>query len=431
MLHDNYTVGENGHLFVGGCDTVSLARKYGTPLYVIDEDKVRRSMRKFREIMQKYFPAGSRVLYASKALSYVDIYRVAASEGLGADVVSSGEIYTALKGGLPGSAMYFHGNNKTDEDIEYALGAGVGTFVADCREELEYLDAAARRMGKKQDVLLRITPGIDPHTHKKVVTGSVDSKFGTPIETGQAYELVRFALGLKNITLRGFHSHIGSQIFDSGPFSDAAEIMMRFIADLSEKLGYTAEYLNLGGGYGVTYTEDRADLDADRVLREISEKLTGLAGEFGIEVPKIIIEPGRALVAAAGVTLYTVGSVKTIPGYRTYVSIDGGMPDNPRYALYQSDYTALIASKAAEPASQRVTIAGRCCESGDLIQENAPLQSCKRGDILAVLVTGAYNYSMASNYNRIPRPAMVSVSGGKDRLVVRRESFEDLVRNEL
>lgn len=431
MLHDNYTVGENGHLFVGGCDTVSLAGKYGTPLYVIDEDKVRRSMRKFREIMQKYFPAGSRVLYASKALSYVDIYRVAASEGLGADVVSSGEIYTALKGGLPGSAMYFHGNNKTDEDIEYALGAGVGTFVADCREELEYLDAAARRIGKKQDVLLRITPGIDPHTHKKVVTGSVDSKFGTPIETGQAYELVRFALGLKNITLRGFHSHIGSQIFDSGPFSDAAEIMMRFIADLSGKLGYTAEYLNLGGGYGVTYTEDRADLDADRVLREISEKLTGLAGEFGIEVPKIIIEPGRALVAAAGVTLYTVGSVKTIPGYRTYVSIDGGMPDNPRYALYQSDYTALIASKAAEPASQRVTIAGRCCESGDLIQENAPLQSCKRGDILAVLVTGAYNYSMASNYNRIPRPAMVSVSGGKDRLVVRRESFEDLVRNEL
>ena len=431
MLHDNYTVGENGHLFVGGCDTVSLAGKYGTPLYVIDEDKVRRSMRKFREIMQKYFPAGSRVLYASKALSYVDIYRVAASEGLGADVVSSGEIYTALKGGLPGSAMYFHGNNKTDEDIEYALGAGVGTFVADCREELEYLDAAARRIGKKQDVLLRITPGIDPHTHKKVVTGSVDSKFGTPIETGQAYELVRFALGLKNITLRGFHSHIGSQIFDSGPFSDAAEIMMRFIADLSEKLGYTAEYLNLGGGYGVTYTEDRADLDADRVLREISEKLTGLAGEFGIEVPKIIIEPGRALVAAAGVTLYTVGSVKTIPGYRPYVSIDGGMPDNPRYALYQSDYTALIASKAAEPASQRVTIAGRCCESGDLIQENAPLQSCKRGDILAVLVTGAYNYSMASNYNRIPRPAMVSVSGGKDRLVVRRESFEDLVRNEL
>ena len=431
MLHDNYTVGENGHLFVGGCDTVSLAGKYGTPLYVIDEDKVRRSMRKFREIMQKYFPAGSRVLYASKALSYVDIYRVAASEGLGADVVSSGEIYTALKGGLPGSAMYFHGNNKTDEDIEYALGAGVGTFVADCREELEYLDAAARRIGKKQDVLLRITPGIDPHTHKKVVTGSVDSKFGTPIETGQAYELVRFALGLKNITLRGFHSHIGSQIFDSGPFSDAAEIMMRFIADLPGKLGYTAEYLNLGGGYGVTYTEDRADLDADRVLREISEKLTGLAGEFGIEVPKIIIEPGRALVAAAGVTLYTVGSVKTIPGYRTYVSIDGGMPDNPRYALYQSDYTALIASRAAEPASQRVTIAGRCCESGDLIQENAPLQSCRRGDILAVLVTGAYNYSMASNYNRIPRPAMVSVSGGRDRLVVRRESFEDLVRNEL
>ena len=282
-----------------------------------------------------------------------------------------------------------------------------------------------------QDILLRISPGIDPHTHKKVVTGSVDSKFGTAIETGQAMALVERALALSGVRLKGFHCHIGSQIFDSAPFIEPAEVMMAFIADVYRKTGFLAEYLNLGGGYGVSYTEATADLDAARVLREIGDKVRAFAASHGIAVPKILIEPGRAIVAAAGVTLYPVGSPKTITGYRPYVSVDGGMPDNPRYALYQSDYTALIASRAAEEKTERVTIAGRCCESGDLIQENAPLQPCGRGDDLAVLVTGAYNYSMASNYNRLPRPAMVSVRDGADRLVIRRESYEDLTRNEL
>ena len=243
--------------------------------------------------------------------------------------------------------------------------------------------------------------------------------------------LAERALALSGVRLKGFHCHIGSQIFDSAPFIEAAEVMLAFIADVYRKTGFLAEYLNLGGGYGVSYTEETADLDAARVLREIGEKVRAFAASHGIAVPKILIEPGRAIVAAAGVTLYTVGSHKTITGYRTYVSVDGGMPDNPRYALYQSDYTALIASRAAEEKTERVTIAGRCCESGDLIQENAPLQPCGRGDVLAVLVTGAYNYSMASNYNRLPRPAMVSVRDGADRLVIRRESYEDLTRNEL
>ena len=307
----------------------------------------------------------------------------------------------------------------------------MGTFVVDNEDELLALDRIAGQKGKTQPILLRLSPGIDPHTHKKVVTGSVDSKFGTAIETGQAMSITERALALQNVLLKGFHCHIGSQIFDSAPFIEAADVMLAFIADVYRKTGFLAEYLNLGGGYGVTYTEDTADLDTSRVLREIGEKLRTFSASHGIAVPKILIEPGRAIVAAAGVTLYTVGSHKTITGYRTYVSVDGGMPDNPRYALYQSDYTALIASRAAEAKTERVTIAGRCCESGDLIQENAPLQPCGRGDILAVLVTGAYNYSMASNYNRLPRPAMVSVRDGADRLVIRRESYEDLTRNEL
>ena len=431
ILHDNYTVGENGHLYVGGCDTVALAEKYGTPLYVVDEDKLRSNMQRFSALLRECFPAGSRVLFASKALSYVDVYRIASSEGIGADVVSPGELYTACKAGFNTKDIYFHGNNKTDADIAYALDVGVGTFVVDNEDELLALDRIAGAHGKVQDILLRISPGIDPHTHKKVVTGSVDSKFGTAIETGQAMALVERALALSGVRLKGFHCHIGSQIFDSAPFIEAAEVMLAFIADVYRKTGFLAEYLNLGGGYGVSYTEATADLDAARVLREIGDKVRAFAASHGIAVPQILIEPGRAIVAAAGVTLYTVGSHKTITGYRTYVSVDGGMPDNPRYALYQSDYTALIASRAAEEKTERVTIAGRCCESGDLIQENAPLQPCGRGDVLAVLVTGAYNYSMASNYNRLPRPAMVSVRDGADRLVIRRESYEDLTRNEL
>ena len=300
ILHDNYTVGENGHLYVGGCDTVALAEKYGTPLYVVDEDKLRSNMQRFSALLRECFPAGSRVLFASKALSYVDVYRIASSEGIGADVVSPGELYTACKAGFNTKDIYFHGNNKTDADIAYALDVGVGTFVVDNEDELLALDRIAGAHGKVQDILLRISPGIDPHTHKKVVTGSVDSKFGTAIETGQAMALVERALALSGVRLKGFHCHIGSQIFDSAPFIEAAEVMLAFIADVYRKTGFLAEYLNLGGGYGVSYTEATADLDAARVLREIGDKVRAFAASHGIAVPKILIEPGRAIVAAAG-----------------------------------------------------------------------------------------------------------------------------------
>ncbi len=293
ILHDNYTVGENGHLYVGGCDTVALAEKYGTPLYVVDEGKLRSNMQRFSALLRECFPAGSRVLFASKALSYVDIYRIASSEGIGADVVSPGELYTACKAGFDTKNIYFHGNNKTDADIAYALDVGVGTFVVDNEDELLALDRIAGARGKVQDILLRISPGIDPHTHKKVVTGSVDSKFGTAIETGQAMALAERALALSGVRLKGFHCHIGSQIFDSAPFIEAAEVMLAFIADVYRKTGFLAEYLNLGGGYGVSYTEETADLDAARVLREIGEKVRAFAASHGIAVPKILIEPGH------------------------------------------------------------------------------------------------------------------------------------------
>lgn len=431
ILHDNYTVGENGHLYVGGCDTVALAEKYGTPLYVVDEGKLRSNMQRFSALLRECFPAGSRVLFASKALSYVDIYRIASSEGIGADVVSPGELYTACKAGFDTKNIYFHGNNKTDADIAYALDVGVGTFVVDNEDELLALDRIAGARGKVQDILLRISPGIDPHTHKKVVTGSVDSKFGTAIETGQAMALAERALALSGVRLKGFHCHIGSQIFDKAPFVLAAQVMLKFYNKIHTELGKTLTHLNLGGGFGVKYKEADAAVPYEDYMSDVSEAVHAACKEYGIQVPYIYIEPGRSIVCEAGLTLYTVGDIKTIPNVRTYVAIDGGMYENPRYALYQSDYTCLIANKANKPADFTATIAGKCCESGDLIQENTLIQKPEAGDILAVLSTGAYNYSMASNYNRNTRPPVVMVRGGESRVIIKGETYEDLVRNDV
>ena len=431
MLSGNISRNSGGALCFAGHDTAKLAEKYGTPLYLMDEGRIRDNCRMYLHAFKDAFGERGKVLYASKAASFKRMYEIVAEEGLSADVVSAGEIRTALKAGFPMDRLYFHGSSKTDSEISYAVASGVGCFVVDNVEELHALNREAGSAGIRQRVLLRVTPGIDPHTYDAVSTGKVDSKFGVAIETGQAKEFVSEALRQENLELCGLHCHVGSQVFDEDVYERTVDIMLAFMAEVRDSLGVTLDELNLGGGYGVSYTEETADLDAARVLREIGDKVRAFAASHGIAVPKILIEPGRAIVAAAGVTLYTVGSHKTITGYRTYVSVDGGMPDNPRYALYQSDYTALIASRAAEEKTERVTIAGRCCESGDLIQENAPLQPCGRGDVLAVLVTGAYNYSMASNYNRLPRPAMVSVRDGADRLVIRRESYEDLTRNEL
>lgn len=428
MLHDNLSVNEAGHLTLGGVDTVKMAEKYGTPLYLLDEDRVRKNCRTYLDAMKEYFGGASGPLLASKALSFKGIYRIAKEEGMRTDLVSLGEMFTAEAAGFPLSRAYFHGNNKTDKDIATAIEHGVGTFVVDNREELYAIDRIAREKGICQNILMRLSPGIDPHTQEKISTGKVDSKFGTAIETGQAEALVKEALALKGVHLLGFHCHVGSQIFEETPFTDAADIMLAFMACMRDKYGFTATVLNLGGGFGVRYTEDDPKIDYTANIRLVAEHVKARCKEYAFPMPEVLMEPGRSIVADAGVTLYTVGSVKTITGYKSYVSVDGGMPDNPRYALYGSRYTVELASNMRAPKDLVATVAGRCCESGDLIGEDMTLARPARGDILAVLVTGAYNFSMASNYNRIPRAPLVLLSGGCDRIGVKGESYEDLYR---
>lgn len=427
MLYSNLSINEHGHLSIAGFDAPRLIEKYGSPLMVLDEDQVRAHCRTYIDAMRKYFPAGSVPLFASKALCFKELYRIVSDEGMGCDVVSPGELYTMRAAGFPLDRAYFHGNNKTDEDIEFGMDSGVGCFVADNRDELCSIDRIARIRNKVQKVLLRLTPGIDPHTHAKISTGKVDSKFGTAIETGQARELTEFALTLKNIKLLGFHCHIGSQIFDCAPFCDAADIMLRYIAEIKRDFGFEASVLNLGGGFGVPYVAAHPSIDYEANIREIAAHINVRCAQFRLKPPAILMEPGRSIVADCCTTLYTIGSVKTITGYKSYVSIDGGMTDNPRYALYQSEYTVLNASRANRPADFICTVAGRCCESGDLIQEDVAIARPQRGDILAVLCTGAYNYAMASNYNRVCRPAIIILKNGHDRLGVRRETYEDLI----
>ena len=431
ILYPHFDINEKGHLTIGGADAIELAEQFGTPAYIIDENAVRARCREYLGAAAKSFGADALPLYASKALCFTEMYRIAKEEGMGIDCVSSGELYTAKRAGFPAERIYFHGNNKTDFDISFAMDMGVGRIVVDNLDELAAVSAEASRRGISQGILLRITPGIDPHTHRAVVTGNVDSKFGSAIATGQALEIVEAAIGAKNVDLVGLHCHIGSQIFDIEPFSDAADIMVRFIAEIKEKLGFTVRELNLGGGLGVAYTEDDAQISYAESIEKIGAIVRTFCAEHSIAMPRVILEPGRSLVAAAGATLYTVGSVKEITGFRNYISVDGGMPDNPRYALYQSQYTALIANRANAPRDYVATLAGRCCESGDLLGENMKIQKAQRGDILAVLVTGAYNYSMASNYNRIPRPPVILVRDGEARVAVKRESFEDIVRNDI
>jgi len=430
MLHTNLSINEKGNLAFAGVDTVELAKEYKTPLYVLDEQRVREKCRAYINSMKKYFGEGSEALYASKALSFKGIYEIVKSEGMSVDVVSGGEIYTAKEAGFPMEKVYFHGNNKTDDEIEFAIESGVGYFMADCREELLAISRIAGEKGITQKIIMRLTPGIDTHTYEAVRTGQVDSKFGTAIETGQAIKMIEFALSLPNISLEGFHCHVGSQVFDGETFCQSSEIMIDFIALVKKELGYEAKILNLGGGFGVRYIESDPHLDIEKTIEEISVYVKNKCASVNIAMPKILMEPGRSIVADAGLTLYSVGSVKTITGYKSYVAIDGGMGDNPRYALYGSLYSALIANKADKEADFKCTIAGKCCESGDLIAEDIMLQSCEKGDILAVLTTGAYNFSMASNYNRIPRPPIIILKDGKSRIGVKRETYADIIKND-
>lgn len=428
MICNNVSLNNEGHLTFAGMDTVLLAQKYGTPLYLMDENKIREHMRCYKEAMQKYFPKGSVPEFASKAFSAKCIYQIAKEEGIDIDTVSSGEIYTALKAGFPMERCFFHGNNKTDADIRFAIENGVGCFVIDNEDEMVALNQIAGETGVVQKALLRVSPGIDPHTHQKIITGSVDSKFGVAIETGQALELTRKILECKNIKFLGFHCHIGSQIFESEPFVTAADMMFGFISEVKKTLGFTAEILNLGGGFGTRYIEQDPEINYEEKICEIAKVLNAQCEKYGIDIPKIKMEPGRSLVADAGMTLYTVGGVKEITGYKNYVSVDGGMPDNPRFALYESKYTVEIANKMKESKNFVADVAGRCCESGDIIAEKINMPKPQRGDILAVLTTGAYNYSMASNYNRIPKPPVVMIKDKTDRIVIKRETVEDICR---
>ena len=432
MICDNITTGQNGHLFFAGQDTVELARQYGTPLYLLDEDQIRENCRVYTKAFKKHFGPGARPLYASKANAFKHIYQIMREENMGIDVVSSGEIYTALQAGYPLENAYFHSNNKTDEDIRYAIANHIGYFVADNVEEVKAVDAEAARAGIRQKILLRLTPGIDPHTYEAVATGKVDSKFGSAIETGQAEEITAFTLKQEHIELVGFHCHVGSQVFAEDIFERAAVIMLEFVADMKKKYNYLARQLDLGGGYGVRYVDSDPYLDVDKKVSEVAAAIKETCQRLGIEMPDIHMEPGRSIVANAGMTLYTAGTLKKIPGYKNYVSIDGGMPDNPRFALYKSSYTCLLANKMTEDKDFECSVVGRCCESGDIIQEHVMLpHSVQRGDTVAVCTTGAYNYSMASNYNRLPRPPIVMLSGGKSYVAVRRESLADLCLNDL
>ncbi len=428
-LCSNLTVGENGRLFFAGQDTAALAERYGTPLYLMDEDRIRLNCRVYTQSAAQAFGGRARILYASKAAAFRSLYRIVAEEGLYTDVVSPGEIWTAVRAGFPMDRAYFHSNNKSDEDIAFAMEHGVGCFVIDSEEELLAVDRIAAARGIRQRVLLRLTPGIDPHTFEAVATGKVDSKFGFGIETGAAAAVLALALPLEHITLAGFHCHVGSQVFDSDVFLRSAEIMLRFIAWAKERFGYEAGELNLGGGYGVRYLESQPELDIGANLAQVGAFVGRRCRELGLTQPVIGFEPGRSIVADAGLTLYTVGMVKRIPGLVNYGSVDGGMTDNIRYALYEAPYTVLPADRMDEERGMRCSVVGRCCESGDIIQPGVELpESTRRGDRIAVCTTGAYHYSMASNYNRVPRPPVVMLRGGESYTAVRRESLEDLIR---
>lgn len=428
-LNGTMRINENGHLEIGGCDTLELAREFGTPLYVLDEMCFRLNCRDyFNAFSVKY---GAEVIYAGKTLLNLAVCRMVEEEGLGLDVVSGGELFTALKAGFPAGRIYFHGNNKSSAELTMALEAGVGCFIVDNFCELELLNRLAGESHRTPGVILRVTPGVEAHTHEYIKTGQIDSKFGLVIENGQAMAGVKRALELGNICFRGLHCHIGSQIFELESYRHTAEVMMAFINQIIEETGCRVAELDLGGGLGVYYTEG----DEPRPVQAYAEVLASTVQEkadcYGFRAPRLIVEPGRSISSPSGTTLYTVGAIKEIPGIRKYLAVDGGMGDNPRPALYQARYEACLAGKITRTPSEVVSVAGKCCESGDMLIWDIQLPLAEPGDILAVSCTGAYNYSMSMNYNRLPRPAMVLVREGRAELITRRESYEDLITNDL
>lgn len=431
LIMDCLKVGKNGNIEIGGCDLEKLAENYGTPAYIMDEGCIRENCRKYVNSIRKYYDGNGIALYASKALSCMYMYKIMSEEGMGVDTVSGGEIYTALKAGFPAERIYFHGNNKSPDELKLAIENKIGRIVVDNKTELEKIDEISREMGTVTNILFRIKPGVDAHTHDFIKTGQIDSKFGVALENGEAEEIIRYAKCLKNVKTVGVHCHIGSQIFDAQPFEVAADVMMNFIADIKDKYGIEISELNLGGGFGVKYTEEDSPIEYERYIEAASRVVKKVSSERNVKMPYIVMEPGRSVVASAGLTVYTVGSVKDIPGVRTYVSVDGGMADNPRYILYGAEYTALLVKKPLAEKTKKVTIVGKCCESGDILLENVMMPEINEGDLLAVLTTGAYNYSMASNYNRIPRLPVIMAADGNAKIAVKRETYDDLIRNDV
>ncbi len=429
-LFGTMKINEQGNLSIGGCDTLQLAQRYSTPLYVMDEELIRSNCKQFRD---SFAAEGmdTEVIYASKAFLNIAVCKVIQEEGLGLDVVSGGELYTALRAGFPAQRIYMHGNNKTYEELAMAIEAGVGRIVADNAQELVLIEEISKKLGKTVDILFRVNPGIEAHTHAYIQTSKHDSKFGESIFSDVVGEIIETIRDSSHIRLKGLHCHIGSQIFEEESFLASAKVMLDFVASLKTDYYFETEELNLGGGFGVYYSNGDNPVDLEHCLSALLSFAASYTKGLDIKLPKLMIEPGRAIVANAGTTLYSIGGIKKTYGERNYVFIDGGMSDNPRTALYDAKYDALIANKANKECVEKYTVAGKCCESGDIIIRDIDLPIAEKNDILAVLSTGAYNYSMASNYNRIPRPAVVFVKDGQSRLAVKRESYEDILRNDI
>lgn len=421
---------KDGILYFDGCSTVDLAKQYGTPLYVMSEGDIEDKMREIKTCFLDKYP-NTRAAYASKAFCTMAIYKICEKEGFCIDIVSGGELHTAIKAGFPAERIEFNGNNKLPQEIEEALDYGIGRFIVDGLQEVAMIEAICKEKGKTANILFRVTPGVAASTHDYITTGKKDSKFGIPLDEDVFFPQVEAAIKAEHINFLGLHFHVGSQLFDNAPFLQALDIILDKVAEIKKRFDYDIKELNLGGGFGATYIDEERKPYA-YFLAPMMERIEAFFTELGVERPAVVIEPGRSIVAEAGLSLYTIGSIKDIRDIRKYVSVDGGMTDNIRPALYQAEYEGLVANKASEPKDDKVTICGKCCESGDILIKDCMITgTAKTGDLFAMFSTGAYGFSMASNYNSNPIPAVVLVKDGKSELIVKRQSYDDIIKNQV
>ena len=421
---------KDGILYFDGCSTVDLAKQYGTPLYVMSEGDIEDKMREIKTCFLDKYP-NTRAAYASKAFCTMAIYKICEKEGFCIDIVSGGELHTAIKAGFPAERIEFNGNNKLPHEIEEALDYGIGRFIVDGLQEVALIEAICKEKGKIANILFRVTPGVAASTHDYITTGKKDSKFGIPLDEDVFFPQVEAAIKAEHINFLGLHFHVGSQMFDNAPFLQALDIILDKVAEIKKRFDYDIKELNLGGGFGATYIDEERKPYA-YFLAPMMERIEAFFTELGVERPAVVIEPGRSIVAEAGLSLYTIGSIKDIRDIRKYVSVDGGMTDNIRPALYQAEYEGLVANKASEPKDDKVTICGKCCESGDILIKDCMITgTAKAGDLFAMFSTGAYGFSMASNYNSNPIPAVVLVKDGKSELIVKRQSYDDMIKNQV